>query len=202
MATGQTHNTIPSEASLPEELGPEPRRILLDLARTAIDFGLTHGRPLVVVVQEYPPLLREARATFVTLHIKERLRGCIGSLEPHRPLAADVAHNAYAAAFLDHRFTPITSRELGLLDIHISILSLPVPMTFRSESDLLAQIRPGVDGLVLEEQGRRGTFLPSVWESLSNPQDFLSHLKLKAGLPPNHWSQTVRVARYTTESFP
>jgi len=198
---GTTHNAIQDKASPPEELALPLRRSLLNLAEASIDFGLAHSRPLVVVIQEYPPLLREPRATFVTLQIKGQLRGCIGSLEPHRPLVADVAHNAYAAAFLDPRFSPLTSQERGLLDIHISILSLPTPMTFLSESDLLMQIRPGVDGLILEEQGRRGTFLPSVWESLPNPRDFLAHLKLKAGLPPNHWSQTVRVARYTTESF-
>ncbi|CAK0742216.1 AmmeMemoRadiSam system protein A [Gammaproteobacteria bacterium] len=188
-------------ASPSNELAPALRRTLLDLAGAAIDFGLTHGRPLAVVTQSYPPPLQEPRATFVTLQIEGQLRGCIGSLEPHRSLVADVAYNAYAAAFSDPRFAPLTSQERGLLDIHISILSLPVPMTFASEADLLVQIRPNVDGLILEDRGRRGTFLPSVWESLPTPQEFLTHLKRKAGLSPTYWSQTVQVARYTTESF-
>lgn len=183
------------------ELTSELRRALLDLAAASIDFGLTDRRPLDITLEEYPPLLQELRATFVTLQMNGKLRGCIGSLEPHRPLVADIVYNAYAAAFMDHRFSPLTHKERDLLDIHISILSLPVLMTFNSEDDLLAQIRPGVDGLILEDRGKRGTFLPSVWETLANPRDFLTHLKLKAGFPPNHWSQTVRISRYTTESF-
>jgi len=187
--------------SATNELMPELRQVLLDLTRISIDFGLSHGRPLELMLEEYPLILRESRATFVTLQINGQLRGCIGSLEPHRPLVADVAYNAYAAAFMDHRFSPVTQKERGILDIHISLLSLPTLMTFSSEADLLVQIRPGVDGLILEDRGRRGTFLPSVWETLTNPRDFLTHLKHKAGFPHDYWSQTVRISRYTTESF-
>lgn len=179
----------------------EERAALLEVARRSIEHGLETGRPLPVDVSAYPPALQAPGASFVTLNIDGRLRGCIGSLEAVRPLVEDVAHNAFAAAFRDPRFPPVTAAEAPHLDIHVSVLSPAEPMEFESEEDLLRQIRPGVDGLILEDHGRRGTFLPSVWESLPDPRDFLQQLKLKAGLPPDHWSDTLRVWRYTTESF-
>jgi AmmeMemoRadiSam system protein A len=113
----------------------------------------------------------------------------------------DVAHNAYAAAFMDPRFLAVTEDELENLEIHISVLTPAVAMTFDSEEDLLKQIRPGIDGLVLEDGRHRGTFLPAVWESLPDVKSFLQHLKQKAGLPDNYWSDSLKVSRYTTESF-
>lgn len=141
------------------------------------------------------------RATFVTLEIGGALRGCIGVLEAIRPLVVDVARNAFAAAFEDPRFPRLTRAELPRLDIHISVLTPPEPMHFDSEADLLRQIRPGIDGLILEDRGRRGTFLPSVWEQLPKPDEFFEHLRHKAGLPGGYWSETLIVSRYTTESF-
>jgi len=120
-------------------------------------------------------------------------------LEARRPLAEDVVQNAFAAAFGDPRFPPVTEPEVDKLDIHISVLSPLEEMHFASEADLLRQIRPGIDGLVLEDGPYRGTFLPAVWESLPDKRDFLRHLKIKAGLPPDYWSNTLRVWRYTTE---
>jgi AmmeMemoRadiSam system protein A len=140
-------------------------------------------------------------STFVTLHLDGQLRGCIGSLEAHRPLAEDVAANAFAAAFRDPRFPPVSRAEAARLALEISVLSPAEPMHFRSEADLLAQLRPGIDGLILSDLGRRGTFLPSVWSQLPAARDFLVHLKHKAGLPADHWSATLSVERYTTESF-
>jgi AmmeMemoRadiSam system protein A len=113
-----------------------------------------------------------------------------------------VASNAYSAAFEDPRFAPLERGEFERLDIHLSLLSAPEPIQFGSEKDLLAQIRPSLDGLVLEEGARRGTFLPSVWEQLPDPVEFLRHLKRKAGLPADYWSATLRVSRYTSESIP
>jgi AmmeMemoRadiSam system protein A len=129
------------------------------------------------------------------------LRGCIGSLEAYRPLVEDVAHNAYAAAFSDPRFTPLSETELIDVEFHISVLTPAAPMHFESEADLLSQLRPGIDGLVLEDAGHRGTFLPSVWESLPDAAQFLQHLKMKAGLPADYWSDNLKVSRYTSESF-
>lgn len=182
-------------------LSERNRQLLRDLAYDSIRHGLETGSALEVNAADYPEDLQAMRATFVTLHHNKQLRGCIGILKPVRPLAEDVAHNAWAAAFTDPRFAPLAAAELEDLDIHISILGTPEDMHFRSEQELLEQIRPGTDGLILEDGYRKGTFLPSVWESLPNAPEFLNHLKRKAGLPPNHWSDTVRVQRYTVEEF-
>jgi len=177
------------------------RETLVQLARDAIIYGLENGQPLTVNPDEFEDTLKEMRACFVTLHIEGELRGCIGSLEAYRPLIEDIAHNAFSAAFRDPRFSPLSKSELNQITIDLSILTPPAEMTFTSEADLLEQIRPGIDGLIIEDQGRRGTFLPSVWTQLPDKVQFLSHLKLKAGLPPQHWSDTLKMSRYETESF-
>jgi len=177
------------------------RRYLLDTAEAAIRNGLAHGRPPAPMTKEAPAPLHEPGASFVTLTRNGELRGCIGTLEAVRPLLADVAQNAYAAAFEDPRFPPLTEEELPGLTLQISLLSAPRPLHFRSEEELLMQLRPGIDGLILQDRGRRGTFLPTVWESLPDRKEFLAHLKMKAGLPPDWWSDTLQVERYTTESF-
>ncbi len=184
-----------------QRISDEHRRILLATARESIANGLRSGTPLRVDVSAYDPELQVERATFVTLNKFGELRGCIGHLEAIQPLIADVAENAFNAAFRDPRFPPVTASEFGDLEVHISVLSPPEPMVFTSEADLLRQIRPGIDGLILEDGAYRGTFLPSVWEQLPDPAQFLAHLKMKAGLPPNYWSDTLKVSRYTTESF-
>jgi AmmeMemoRadiSam system protein A len=177
------------------------RDTLLGLARDSIREGLS-GQKLAVRAEEYSPALRTPGASFVTLHIERELRGCIGSLEARAPLALDVVSNAWSAAFRDPRFEPLSSAEYERLDIHLSVLTLPEPMQFTSEEDLLGQLRPGVDGLVIEESYRRGTFLPSVWEQLPDPREFLRYLKRKAGLPAEYWSENMRVSRYTTVTIP
>ena len=179
----------------------DEKKQLLDLAKASIQFGLEHGHPIAVTLGNYPAHLQEQRACFVTLQINNQLRGCIGSLEAHRPLVEDVADNAYAAAFRDPRFGPVSESEYPNLQYHISVLNPPEPMTFSSEEDLLKQIRPNIDGLVLSDKGYRGTFLPSVWESLPTAREFFTHLKQKAGLPMNYWSDTLTVERYTVESI-
>ena len=188
--------------TLEQQYSSGERQVLLEIAGASIDHGLNQGGPLPVALDHYSPSFGVWRAAFVTLNLAGRLRGCIGSLQAHRPLAVDVAHNAYAAAFTDPRFPPVSRQERSQLELHISILTPAVAMTFRDEEDLLAQIRPGVDGLILEDHNQRGTFLPAVWESLPERRDFLIQLKRKAGLPPSYWSPTLRVSRYTTESFP
>lgn len=177
----------------------DEKKILLEAADAAIKFGLEHGKCLSLDITKYPEKLQQKRASFVTLEINHQLRGCIGTLFAHQPLVLDVAHNAFAAAFQDSRFDPLSSAEYPLLTKHISVLSVPVPMQFDSEENLLSQLRPGIDGLFLSDQGRRGTFLPSVWESLPDPRQFLQHLKMKAGLPPSYWSDTIKIERYTSE---
>ncbi len=176
------------------------RETLLKLAADAIDYGLNYKQPLPVAIGDYPQALQTPAASFVTLHMQRNLRGCIGALEAFRPLALDVAANAYAAAFRDPRFPPLSRLEFKQLDIHISVLSHPEEMPITGEADLLAQLRPGIDGLIIEEDSYRSTFLPAVWESLPQPEDFLRQLKLKAGLPAGYWSKTIRVRRYTVQT--
>lgn len=176
------------------------RELLLQAARRAIAEGVA-GRRYRPTPTEFPPTLCQPRATFVTLEMAGELRGCIGSLESRRPLIEDVIENAYAAAFHDPRFPPLTAAELDRLVVRLSVLSELTPLRFSSEDELLAQLRPGIDGLVLTDGHRRGTFLPVVWQSLPDRREFWVQLKHKAGLPESHWSPTLRVGRYTTESF-
>jgi AmmeMemoRadiSam system protein A len=177
------------------------RVILLRIAYQSIRSGLETRHPASVSVDGVPARLSARRASFVTLHADEKLRGCIGSLEPRTSLAEDVSYNAYAAAFRDTRFQPLRADEFETLSLEISVLSAPEIIEFNSESSLLGVVRPGIDGLILQEGDFRSTFLPSVWESLPDPAQFLNHLKLKAGLASDYWSASVRVWRYTTESF-
>lgn len=182
-------------------LNPQQRQQLHDIARDSIQYGLTHGVALAVDFKHLDKELQANRATFVTLNKGDQLRGCIGMLTPVRPLAEDVAQNAFMAAFSDPRFPPLQQDELEQLQIHISILGTPEEITFDSEDDLIAQLRPDVDGLIMEEEGYRGTFLPSVWKSLQDPRQFLQNLKLKSGLPADYWSEGIRIKRYTVEEF-
>lgn len=180
-------------------LNKDHQQLLLQVARDSIQHGLQTGKPLAVNLAEYPAELTEPRATFVTLEKHGQLRGCIGLLEAVRPLVKDIAENAFSAAFRDPRFPALQANELDHLDIHLSLLTPAEPMAFGSEQDVLSQLQPGIDGLILEEGYRRGTFLPSVWESLPEPGQFLRHLKQKAGLSPDYWSKNIRIYRYRTE---
>ena len=176
------------------------RRTLLDVAAAAIDRGLSEQGALPVVAQDYPEILRQTRASFVTLRIGRKLRGCMGSLLATEPLVVNVARNAHIAAFRDPRFTPLVREEFPQLAIHLSLLSPPEPLAFESEAHLLSLVRPGIDGLTLIEGSHRVTLLPAVWQTLSDPRDFLIQLKRKAGLAPDYWSATIQMERYTAES--
>jgi len=182
-------------------LDDHERKTLLQVAADSVRHGLATGQALEVEVADYSAALQQPGASFVTLTIQRQLRGCIGMLQATRPLVEDVAQNAYAAAFEDTRFPPLSTAEYDQLEYHISILNPAEAIEFESEADLLQQLRPGIDGLILEERGRRATFLPSVWESLPQAADFLRHLKMKAGLAPDYWSNTLHAQRYTVEDF-
>ncbi len=184
-----------------ENLRPEgERRVLLDLARDSIHHGLSHGSALRVGLNELPPALRVEGATFVTLTRYGELRGCIGSLQPQCSLGEDVAHNAWAAAFCDNRFLPMRAVEMESLEIHISVLGELSAIEIDSEESLLATLRRDVDGVVLQQGGRRSTFLPQVWEHFADPRDFLRALRRKAGLP-DHYDPRARYSRYQVEEF-
>ncbi|MGZ8153158.1 MAG: AmmeMemoRadiSam system protein A [Methylovulum sp.] len=182
-------------------LTKEQQQRLLDIAKSSIEQGLQTGKPLKIDLADFPPDLTERRATFVTLRKDQQLRGCIGILEAVRPLVEDIAENAFSAAFKDSRFPPLGRDEVDALDIHLSILTPAEPITQTSEEDLLTQLQPGIDGLILEEGRRRATFLPSVWEQLPRPKEFLRHLKQKAGLPADYWSKNIHFYRYRTETI-
>jgi AmmeMemoRadiSam system protein A len=189
-------------SSTKTNLSSEEQGMLLKVARQSIQFGFDEQRPLPMDTTDYPEALRPLRATFVTLQqAAGQLRGCIGALEARSPLVQDVADHAFAAAFEDPRFLPVQKEELPELQIHISVLSPSEPLHFSSEEELLAQLRPGVDGLILHLGQRRATFLPAVWKSLPDPYTFLVQLKQKAGLPIDFWSDELQVERYTTDSF-
>lgn len=176
------------------------KALLRDVAHRAIRHGLAHGQPLDIDIPAYPANLHGWGASFVTLKRDGQLRGCLGSLEARRPLVQDVAHNAYAAAFHDPRFAPLGEDEYQGVTVSIALLGAPEEVACGTEAELIGALRPGIDGLILEEGLLyRATFLPAVWEAIRRPEDFVRQLKVKAGLPPHYWSDTLRVKRYTTD---
>ncbi len=172
-------------------------KILLPIARAAISCALD----IPLTADETAPWLSEPGACFVTLTQYGELRGCIGSLEAHRPLLADLKSNAVSAALHDPRFMPLTAAELDYTRIEISLITPPQAMHFCDEADALSQLRPGVDGVIFEFGHYRSTFLPQVWEQLPQPQQFMSHLKRKAGLPADFRDQAIKLSRYSVTKF-
>ena len=172
-------------------------KILLPIARASISktLGRTHE------AAEDAAWLQEEAACFVTLMQNEKLRGCIGTLEAYRTLLEDVKNNANAAAFRDTRFSPLTSEELDITEIEISLLSPMQSLDFLNEQEALAQLQPGTDGVVFEFGRYRSTFLPQVWEQLPATKDFIAHLKNKAGLTPDFWADEVKLSRYTVSKW-
>ncbi len=174
---------------------------LLGLARGSIEHGLAYGEPLPVRIDDYPDELRKLAATFTTVRHGGELRGCCGTLEARQPLAADVSHTAFRAAFRDSRFEPVRRHELDLVRLEVSVLSPLEPMRVSDEADLLRQLTPGTDGLVIVDGMRRATFLPKVWESLPEPRRFVAQLKAKCGLPTDYWSDRLEFLRYGTITY-
>ena len=184
-------------AHIPEKF----RDLLVDIAQLSIRHGIKTGNCPNVEVAAFPHSLRTMRRTFVSVHTNGTLRGCVGSLSATNHLVVDVVQNAYRAALADKRFKPLTEEDLAATDISISILSTPRPMKFSDEANLVAQIQPDMDGLILQDGQKHGVFLPMMWEQIASPQDFVRQLKNKAGLPLDHWSDTLQTWVYTTESF-
>jgi MEMO1 family protein len=183
---------------------PAPQRdFLLRLARGVIALGVRNKQAPIVKVENTPPPLRANRAAFVTVTLDDKLRGCIGSVQPQRALLDDVVANAYKAAFEDKRFAPLAESELPDIGVSISILSTQAPIAASNEAELIARLRPHVDGLVIRDEGlnRGALFLPHVWSGLPDPARFLARLREKAGLPAGHWSPEFRVNRFVTEDF-
>ena len=182
-----------ADETLPQDAGP----VLLSLARAAIAGELGMARP----ARDDLPWLQRQGACFITVTQGENLRGCIGTLRPHRALGEDVRANAVAAAFRDPRFKPLTLEEFGRISLEISVLSALEALSFTDEQDALRQLRTGTDGVVFEYGHHTSTFLPQVWESFKTPAEFLAHLKYKAGLPPDFWDRDVKLMRYTVKKW-
>lgn len=192
--TGSGRAILRADApALPDDAGS----VLLPLARAAIagEFGLSHQ------ANEDLPWLKREGACFITLKREGKLRGCIGTLRAHRPLADDVKLNARGAAFRDPRFPPLSAEEYAAIALEISVLSALEPLHFSDETDALSQLRIGVDGVVFEFGHHTSTFLPQVWEDFKESADFLAHLKYKAGLPPDFWDNEVKLSRYTVHKW-
>ena len=167
------------------EFTTEEGRILLAHARRTI--ALRWGRTDQRAIGEPPPAFQQRGATFVTLKKKGQLRGCIGNLEPVGAIWDGIRDNALNAAFHDYRFSPLKPEEFEEIHIDISLLSPPVSLDYIDGPDLLAKLRPGVDGVILRLGASRATFLPQVWQQLSRPEDFLGQLCRKAGLHETAW---------------
>ena len=171
-----------------EKLRAEEKQILLNLAREAIIGAVCGEQTPPVDLASLPGRLQEDGASFVTLlNADGELRGCIGSIEAHSPLAYDVQRNAVSSALRDPRFHPLRPDELEGLQIELSILTPPERLAYDDADDLLDKIRPGVDGLIIEKNWHRATLLPSVWTKIPDPERFLSTLCFKAGLPEEEW---------------
>ena len=188
---------MPIESAFSNEQG----QVLLQIARAAISSALSQVVAQPEPVGDAAVRLQAPGVSFVTLTQLGLLRGCIGSLEARRPLLDDVKANAIAAALHDPRFAPLTLSELGFTSVEVSVLSPMQPLDFDSEEQALAQLRPGVDGVVFAYGRYRSTFLPQVWEQLPKPRQFIAHLKQKAGLAPDFWAQDVKLQRYTVHKF-
>jgi len=194
--SGTAAVAAPSEPASPDQSLQDQAPLLVSLARSAIESWVRAHRR-ASLPESLPARLRAPGASFVTLWQNGDLRGCIGSPQAWRGLADDVLDNAVKAAVEDPRFPPVRIEELAGLDISVSVLTPPRPMQFSSEENLLTQLRPGIDGLIIEDGHHRALFLPAVWEVLPEPREFLARLKQKAGLPPNHWSASLRAQRFT-----
>jgi AmmeMemoRadiSam system protein A len=175
---------------------------LVEIAQASLAHGLSHGCALRLDPAAEGPALQALGASFVTLRTADQaLRGCIGTLEPTRALAVDVAENAYRAGFHDPRFDPLSPAEAGGIELHLSLLNPPERLAVRCEAELVALLRPGEDGLILRLGERRAIFLPEVWEALPEPGEFVRALQRKAGLPPGFWSDRLEAFRYSTTSI-
>jgi AmmeMemoRadiSam system protein B/AmmeMemoRadiSam system protein A len=184
-------------------LADADRARLFAVAAASLDFAAAHEgeAPDLALGAGVSPALSAQRASFVTLERDGRLRGCIGSPAPRMSLARDVATNAVAAGFGDPRFSPLTQSELAGLTISISVLSPATPLALVDEDELIAKLHPRRDGLILRERGASALFLPSVWSALPDRRVFVQQLKRKMGRAADHWSESMRAWRFTTESF-
>jgi AmmeMemoRadiSam system protein A len=185
-----------------QTINNEDRQILLELARRTIESSSRKRLLPQIHLTDYSPRLQAPGASFVTLTIQGALRGCIGTLEAYQPLVQDVVEHAAAAAIEDFRFMPVSPSETQMIAIEISILGHPKKMEYASTADMLNQLKPNEDGVILRDGRSRATFLPQVWEQLPQKDEFLSHLCSKMGVPANTWKiKNLEVFTYQVEEF-
>lgn len=183
-------------------LTADERQTLLRLAREAVELRVRGKKLRQLDQSSLTPNLRDQGASFVTLTIRGVLRGCIGALEAYQPLVEDVREHSVAAALQDPRFPPVAENELNKISIEVSRLTAPYPLAYSSSEDLIAKLRPHIDGVILQDGRRRATFLPQVWEKLPDPAEFLSNLCLKMGARENLWRDTpLQLHVYQVEEF-
>lgn len=178
-----------------------PGAELLRLARSSVEHGLDHSEPLPVRLDVLSDVMAAPAATFTTLRADGKLRGCVGNLYSRRPLAKDVVHTAFQAAFRDPRFDPVVRHELSTIRLEVSVLSPLEAFPVQDEADLLEKLEPGTDGLVISLGSRQATFLPKVWDQLPDPAAFLCSLKMKCGLEKDFWSEALEFQRYRTTTY-
>jgi AmmeMemoRadiSam system protein A len=185
-----------------DNLTAEEKQILLRLAREALEIGVRGQKLPPLELNSMPLPLQEQGASFVTLTIEGNLRGCIGALEPYQSLAEDVREHAVAAALQDYRFPNVSPGELSQIEIEVSRLTIPVPLEYSTPEDLLSKLQPGIDGVLLRDGSRRATFLPQVWEKISDPAEFLDNLCYKMGASSDLWRKKhLDVSTYQVEEF-
>lgn len=180
-------------------LNPDELTTLVDIAERSVRLAVLDGRRWLPDAADYAPELRRPAAAFVTLRRHGRLLGCVGTMSAVEPLVTTVADRARAAAFDDPRFAGITADDLPHLDVSVSVLSPMERLPARDYDELLAVVRPGVDGILVEAGGHRATLLPSVWDELPSSDEFLDALWRKAWLAPREWPPGIRISRYTAQ---
>jgi AmmeMemoRadiSam system protein A len=185
-----------------EQLTDDEKKVLLLMAREAMEHGVRGEKLAPLHKDTLSPRLLEEGASFVTLTVRGQLRGCIGALEAYQPLVEDVREHAVAAALEDPRFPPVSERELNGINIEVSRLTRPVPLEYKDADDLLSKLRPHIDGVILRDGYRRATFLPQVWEKLTDPAQFLENLCYKMGTHADSWrTRHLEVLTYQVEEF-
>jgi len=193
--------TIPPASDGADELTDDQRKAAVALAERTIAYGIEHGDRLAVserIAELFPD---GKRATFVTVEVAGELNGCIGRLQPTRPLPDDIVANTYRAAFRDARFPPIGPDDLEALSVRISVLDPLEPLPVDNQQDLWKYVEPNRHGVLLATEETHGTFLPSVWDKCDSREQFLTHLKHKAGLASDAWPSDLQVFRYTVDEF-
>jgi len=185
-----------------ETLTDAEKLSLLRLARESLENAVRNKDLPELDPSWLTPALQADGASFVTLTIHGELRGCIGALQAYQSLASDVREHAVAAGLQDYRFPAVRVGELSRIHIEVSRLTQSMPLIYTNADDLLTKLRPGVDGVILNDGSRRSTFLPQVWAQIPDPVEFLSHLCSKMGAAPNLWRHKhLDVKIYQVEEF-